>query len=64
VYGGIMSRVIDRGIEKILSRKLLVWITATALAYNNLITSEDWVIISGLYLGGQAIIDAVVKVKG
>tara|TARA_R100000479_G_scaffold123822_1_gene64022 strand:- start:397 stop:576 length:180 start_codon:yes stop_codon:yes gene_type:complete len=59
-----MSRVIDRGIEKILSRKLLVWITATALAYNNLITSEDWVIISGLYLGGQAIIDAVVKVKG
>jgi hypothetical protein len=64
VYGGIMSRVIDRGIEKILSRKLLVWITATALAYNNLITSEDWVIISGLYLGGQAIIDAVVKIKG
>jgi len=59
-----MSRVIDRGIEKILSRKLLVWITATALAYNNLITSEDWVIISGLYLGGQAIIDAVVKIKG
>ena len=59
-----MSRVIDRGIEKILSRKLLVWITATALAYNNLITSEDWVIISALYLGGQAIIDAVVKFKG
>jgi len=59
-----MSRVIDRGIEKILSRKLLVWITATALAYNNLITSEDWVIISALYLGGQAIIDAVVKIKG
>ena len=26
--------------------------------------SADWVIISGLYLGGQSVIDAIVKLKG
>ena len=28
------------------------------------LTSGDWVIISSLYIGGQAVIDAVVKLKG
>ena len=55
---------VDKGLEKILSRKLLVWATATGLAATGFLTSGDWVIISGLYLGGQSVIDAIVKLKG
>ncbi len=54
---------LDKGLEKVVSRKLLVWATATGLAVNGFLTSEDWVAISALYLGGQAVIDAVVKLK-
>ena len=28
------------------------------------LTSGDWVMISALYIGGQSVIDAVVKMKG
>ena len=62
-----MSRVkglVDRGLEKVLSRKLLVWLTATGLAAAGAVDSADWVVISSLYLGGQSVIDAVSKLKG
>jgi hypothetical protein len=54
---------IDKGLEKVLSRKLLVWITATGLAAAGYVTSGDWVTISALYLGGQSVIDAIAKLK-
>ena len=56
--------LLDWGISKLTSRKLLVWITATALMVVGGLESADWVIISGLYLGGQSVIDAIVKLKG
>ena len=59
-----LKGVIDKTLDKAVSRKLLVWATATGLAACGLLTSGDWVIISSLYLGGQAVIDAVVKLKG
>ena len=62
-----MSRVkglVDKGLEKVLSRKLLVWLTATGLAAAGTVDSADWVVISALYLGGQSVIDAIVKLKG
>ena len=55
--------MIDKFIEKIFSRKLLVWATATALAYQGFLTSSDWVVISSLYLGTQGIID-IKRAKG
>jgi len=55
---------IDKGLEKVLSRKLLVWATATGLTATGFLTSGDWVTISALYLGGQSVIDAIVKLKG
>ncbi|MAC34334.1 MAG: hypothetical protein CME38_12140 [Haliea sp.] len=55
---------VDKGLEKILSRKLLVWATATGLAAGGFLTSGDWVMISALYIGGQSVIDAIVKLKG
>lgn len=53
----------DKALDKIVSRKLLVWITATGLlAFSNL-TSSDWVIISTIYIGGQTVVDVVSKFK-
>ena len=62
-----MSRVKglgDKRLEKVLSRKLLVWLTATGLAAAGTVDSADWVVISALYLGGQSVIDAIAKLKG
>tara|TARA_Y100000034_G_C6877801_1_gene401703 strand:+ start:783 stop:980 length:198 start_codon:yes stop_codon:yes gene_type:complete len=55
---------LDKTIEKFTSRKLLVWVTASGLMLMGNLESSDWVIVSGLYLGGQSIIDAIVKLKG
>ena len=55
--------LLDRGIQKLTSRKLLVWLTATGLMAWGGLESADWVIISGLYRGGQSVIDAIVKLK-
>jgi len=54
----------DKMLEKAVSRKLLVWLAATGLMVNGVLESGDWLIISAIYLGGQSVIDAVVKVKG
>ena len=59
----MIKGALDRSLEKVVSRKLLVWATATGLASTGYLTSGDWVTISALYLGGQAVIDAVVKLK-
>ena len=58
-----LKGAVDKTLEKVVSRKLLVWATATGLAATGFLTSGDWVTISALYLGGQAVIDAVVKLK-
>ena len=55
---------VDKTLEKVVSRKLLVWATATGLAGYGYLTSGDWVMISALYIGGQSVIDAIVKLKG
>ncbi len=55
---------VDKVLEKLVSRKLLVWGTATALMFNATIDSGDWLILSALYIGGQSVIDAIVKLKG
>jgi hypothetical protein len=54
---------LDRVLEKAVSRKLLVWGTATALMFTSHIESGDWLILSALYIGGQSVIDAIVKMK-
>tara|TARA_R100001129_G_scaffold143113_2_gene104182 strand:- start:4039 stop:4233 length:195 start_codon:yes stop_codon:yes gene_type:complete len=60
----MIKGALDKGLEKVVSRKLLVWATATGLAATGFLTSADWVTVSALYLGGQSVVDAVVKLKG
>lgn len=54
---------LDRFLEKVISRKLLVWLTATALLAFSDLTSSDWVLISAIYIGGQSVVDIVSKLK-
>ena len=55
---------IDGWLAKLTSRKLMVWVTATALTFTGHVTSDDWVIISAIYIGGQTIIDGIARLKG
>ncbi len=60
----MMKHIIDKGLDKLVSRKLLAWTTATGLLLFSDLASGDWVIITTVYIGGQTIIDAVAKLKG
>ena len=55
---------LDKLVEKAISRKFLVWLTATGLMVTSGLESGDWVIISALYIGGQTVIDGIAKLKG
>ena len=55
---------LDGWLEKLTSRKLMVWITAIALTFTGHVKSDDWVIISAIYIGGQTIIDGIARLKG
>ena len=49
--------IIDTFLGKWASRKLLVFVIATLLALFGNLNSHDWVIISSIYIGSQAIVD-------
>ena len=55
---------IDTWLGKLTSRKLMVWLTATGLTFTGHVTSEDWVLISAIYIGGQTVIDGVARLRG
>ena len=56
--------ITDKIIGRLVSRKLMVWATATwALLFTGNLTSSDWVTISLLDIGSQAAIDLAVAWK-
>ena len=55
---------LDRLVEKVISRKFLVWLTATGLLSFSALQSSDWVMISAIYIGAQGVIDGIAKMKG
>jgi len=60
----MMRHIIDRGLQKLVSRKLLAWATATGLLMFADLTSGDWVIITCVYIGGQTVVDTVARLRG
>jgi len=53
-----MRHVLDKGLNKLVSRKLMVWLTATYLMlYTGSLASEDWVAISLAYISIQGLAD-------
>ncbi len=51
--------ILDKLIDKIISRKLVVFATATCLLAYSGLDSETWGLIAVCYIGGQSVIDAV-----
>ena len=54
---------IDRFLGKWASRKLLVFVLATILAFTTKITSGDWTYIAIAYISSQALVDIMTKYK-
>ena len=58
-----MKAFADRHLEKFMSRKLLVWISTTALLLTEYVNSDQWVAIALAYIGSQGIADIAVAWK-
>jgi len=55
---------LDRFLGKWASRKLLVFVLATMLTFSGVLASGDWTSIAVVYIGSQAAVDLISKLKG
>jgi hypothetical protein len=55
--------VIDVGLSKVVSRKLLVWGTATVALFTGAVPANEWLQVCLLYIGSQAAVDIVTAYK-
>jgi hypothetical protein len=58
-----MRQKIDQILNRYVSRKLMVFAVASFGLFSQTLTSSDWVIIAGIYIGTQGVIDAIAKLK-
>jgi hypothetical protein len=59
-----MRHLLDKVLNKFVSRKLLAWVTATGLLAFADLASEDWTMITVVYIGTQGVVDMVARLKG
>lgn len=55
--------IVDVGLSKVTSRKLLVWGTATIALFMGIVPPEEWLQVCLLYIGSQAAVDIVVAFR-
>tara|TARA_S200000501_G_C20687500_1_gene683615 strand:+ start:152 stop:346 length:195 start_codon:yes stop_codon:yes gene_type:complete len=58
-----VKAIVDKRLEKYMSRKLLVWLTTTGLLLADKVTNEQWVAIALAYVGIQGFADIAVRWK-
>ena len=58
-----MKAFLDKHVERFISRKFLAWGTATGLVLTQSVTSEDWVAVTLVYIGSQAMVDLATQWK-
>jgi len=51
----------DNILSKWISRKLLVFIISTIALFSKYITSTDWIVIAGIYLGTETAISIITE---
>ena len=51
--------VLDRILEKVVSRKLFTFLTATGLMMWSELDSETWGMIAIVYIAGQSVVDVM-----
>ena len=56
--------ILDRILGKVVSRKLLVFATATVLLAQYGLDPDTWAMIAAMYIGGQSVIDVAKVWKG
>jgi hypothetical protein len=56
-----LKAFVDKHIERFISRKFLAWVTATGLAVYGSVSSSDWVAVTAMYIGSQALVDLAAK---
>jgi len=49
--------ILDNITQKYISRKFLVFVVGTLLCLFSNLDSHDWVIVSSIYIGSQAVVD-------
>lgn len=60
----VKTAFVDKALHKIVSRKLLVWTTATVAMFFGMVSSENWVDVCLVYIGTEAAVNAVVALRG
>ena len=55
--------LLDKHLERFISRKFLAWLTATGLCSYGMVTSDNWTAITLGYIGTQAIVDLATQWK-
>lgn len=60
----ILKPFFDRILEKTVSKKLTVFFIATGLCLWGSIDGNQWVNVAMIYIGGQSVIDTVIKLRG
>jgi len=60
-----MRQILDKTLNKLLSRKLMVWLTATSFMFLQIVPleSSDWVAISLAYIGLEGLADIASRWK-
>jgi len=56
--------VIDRSLHKVVSRKLLVWGTATIAMFLGMVDATNWVDVCMVYIGSEAAANMVMALRG
>jgi len=58
-----MRQALDKALNKLMSRKLMVWLTATGFMLMDVVplSSEDWVEISLAYIGLEGLADIATR---
>ena len=59
-----MRAWVDRNMDKVVSKKLFAWATATVLLCVDKVEPSDWLQITIAYVGSQAAVDLITKFKG
>jgi hypothetical protein len=56
-----VKAVMDKYVEKFISRKFLAWGVATYLVSTGSLSSDNWVAVTLTYIGSEALVDLAVR---
>jgi hypothetical protein len=60
----VRAAVVDKALHKVVSRKLLVWGTATAAMFMGMVDATNWVDVCMVYIGSEAAANMVMALRG